>query len=278
LNAIGNCDAPIRFESTVVGTPANLLYTALAPSNPGLLIDYGALLDINMIPSATTFTATNSVDLGGNSDNIDFSSNDIDTYYWVNGSGSWSDWYHWSDVSGGAPLVNQCVPREITNVVFDDNSFNAPDDTVLIATPNAYCNNMHWIFTQADLKPVFLGADTTTLFVYGTMKLHDSMDYQYSGEVRFNNIDKPGNLPDTLFPHNQVFLNDIIFQGINDEVLLVGDLTLFVDQTNKIFNSIILENGTFRSQGYEIFTGGLLSPYTSERTLDIQNSLVNFNP
>lgn len=275
LNAIGNCDAPIRFQSAVVGTPAKILYTALAPSNPGVLINYGSMRDIEMLPPETTFNANNSVDLGNNSTNINFSSDDITTFYWINGVGSWGDWYHWSDESGGAPISLQCTPRELTNVIFDDNSFDTPTDTVLIDIPNAYCNNMRWIFTDPTFKPVFLGADTTVLFVYGSMQLHDSMDYQYGGEVFFNNIDTPGDLPDTIYSHNQVFLNNVIFQGINDEVILEGDMTLFVDQANGVYNSIYLQHGKLRSAGYEISTAGLLSNYQNQRTLDIRNSWVN---
>ncbi|MBD3639022.1 MAG: gliding motility-associated C-terminal domain-containing protein [Crocinitomicaceae bacterium] len=45
-------------------------------------------------------------------------------YYWINGGGNWNDPTHWSISSGGSSSMS--VPGPTDNVIFDDNSFNAP--------------------------------------------------------------------------------------------------------------------------------------------------------
>mgnify|MGYP001068374451 CR=1 FL=1 len=43
------------------------------------------------------------------------------TYYWVGGSGNWSDVSHWATISGGTTSVG-CIPTLLDTVVIDDNS------------------------------------------------------------------------------------------------------------------------------------------------------------
>ena len=46
-------------------------------------------------------------------------------YYWVGGTGNWSDYSnHWATTSGGSTF-HTGVPGQTDNVFFDDNSFGA---------------------------------------------------------------------------------------------------------------------------------------------------------
>ena len=45
-------------------------------------------------------------------------------YFWVGGSGNWTETIHWATTSGGTDLHNQ-VPTSLDNVFFDANSFDA---------------------------------------------------------------------------------------------------------------------------------------------------------
>ena len=46
-------------------------------------------------------------------------------YYWIGGSGNWSDISHWATTSGGT-VTHPQVPTANDNVFFDQNSFTAP--------------------------------------------------------------------------------------------------------------------------------------------------------
>jgi len=63
-------------------------------------------------------------------------------YYWVGGSGNWSDLSHWATSSGGTTL-HTSLPTSTDNVYFDANSFTATNQVVTIDV-YAYCNNMDW--------------------------------------------------------------------------------------------------------------------------------------
>ena len=53
-------------------------------------------------------------------------------YYWVGGSGFWSDYAnHWATSSGGRQF-HTSVPTRDSNVFFDENSFRQPDEKVRI--------------------------------------------------------------------------------------------------------------------------------------------------
>jgi hypothetical protein len=64
------------------------------------------------------------------------------TYYWVGGTGNWSDLTHWATTSGGS-IKHTIVPSQINDVVFDANSFTASGQSVTVnQTP--FCKNFVW--------------------------------------------------------------------------------------------------------------------------------------
>lgn len=52
-------------------------------------------------------------------------------YYWVGGSGNWSDLNHWVTVSGGS-ISHTILPSTRDNVFFDENSFSVENETVFM--------------------------------------------------------------------------------------------------------------------------------------------------
>ncbi|GAB4324700.1 MAG: hypothetical protein Kow00127_17390 [Bacteroidales bacterium] len=268
----GLCDEPIRLQSDSIGTQAKILYKAQNPTYTDFTANNVSMRDIKMLPwNNNQYIATNAVDLGNN-ENWEFITSNNDVFYWVGGPGRWGDWQHWSYTSGGPPITDQCTPREINTVVFDNNSFLGDQDTVFVDVKNAYCNNMYWVFDLPTLKPVFIGLDTTTLFVYGSMMLHDSMEYLYLGEVYFDEFNQPNNQPDTIYSRGQTFWNDVYFVGIDDHIVLDDDMTLFVDPPNQVFRILHHNYGDFSLNGQHLRTGGYYSLYKSDRTLDMTNS------
>ncbi len=268
----GYCDGPIRLQSDSIGTQAKILYKAQNPTHPEFTAKYASMRDIRMLDyDGSVYTANNSVDLGHNS-NIEFVESGGEVYYWIGGKGNWGDWSHWSYESGGLPIAEECTPKEINTVIFDDNSFLTPnEDTVFVDVTTAYCMSMHWIHSS-DYYPIFLGPDTSVLYVYGTLELNENMDYQYFGEILFDQLDEPNLTGDYIYSKGNVIQNHIRFQGINDAVYLGDSLELFIDQGAQVFKSIFHEHGTFGLNGHHLRSGGYFSYYKNDRTLNLENS------
>ena len=88
-------------------------------------------------------------------------------YYWVGGSGNWSDLNHWATTSGGTTLHTQ-IPTALDDVFFDAGSgFTAASKTVTINASTAFCHNMDW--TGASNNPALAGNYLNTLNVYGSL-------------------------------------------------------------------------------------------------------------
>src|SRR5437016_4604724 len=65
-------------------------------------------------------------------------------YYWVGGSGNWSDFAtHWATTSGGT-VFHVIVPNPTDDVFFDANSFATTGDTVSLDTTITNCHSMDW--------------------------------------------------------------------------------------------------------------------------------------
>jgi len=269
----GYCDQPIRLESGQKGIHAKILYKANNPTTTTYTADYVSLRDIAMVPyGSNEYIATNSIDLGNN-ENWLFTETNNNTYYWIGGQGSWSDWQHWSYSSGGLPISEQCTPRENNTVVFDDNSFTFSTDTVLIDVPNAYCKNMWWKHNGLIFKPAFIALDSSLLFVYGSMMLNDSLDYQFAGDVVFDQYNEPGNEPDTIYSHGQVFLNDVYLQGEDDIIILNDSMTFRLEKDQILYHL----SGNFDLNGQKLNAGAYRSNVSTPRLLNMENSTVTVN-
>jgi len=101
-------------------------------------------------------------------------------YYWVGGSGNWSDLNHWATTSNGNER-HKIIPSENSNVYFDENSFTQGEQSVVIDIPDATCNNMEW--RNVNNGPIFKTERDTQLFIYGSLAFSFDMNtsiYKYS--------------------------------------------------------------------------------------------------
>jgi len=96
-------------------------------------------------------------------------------YYWVGGTGNWSDVSHWSDESGGTGGAFCNPPRPANTVVFDANSFKANNCVVTIDAV-ATCDSMLWTGTISETPTLSMGANLT---VSGSMLLQQNMKTAY---------------------------------------------------------------------------------------------------
>jgi gliding motility-associated-like protein len=185
---------------------------------------------------SASVTAANSVDLGNNS-NIIFTAPAVKkTLYWIGETGNWNDAMKWSLTSGGVPA--NCVPTVFDNVIFDNNSFSAPNQTVTVDL-TAFCDSMSWIGTN-NFNPQFVGGSTVTTEIYGSLVLQTGM--QFVNTINFNS-----NRPNETIRSNGAtigYWNSIRFNGTATYTLL--DSTRFsysVDINSGILNT----NGNYVS-------------------------------
>ncbi len=168
--AEGACDALIEISATEPQNPARL------SSRNDFNGNYLILEDIHNTGS-TAFTANNSVDLGNN-DGWQINTFGGRTLFWVDGAGEWEDRAHWSLSSGGPG--GECIPTPLDDVIFDENSFNQPDDIVRgRQAPNHYCRTMTW--RNINGNPLF---DIIDLHIFGALSFAQNMRLQ-SREILF---------------------------------------------------------------------------------------------
>jgi hypothetical protein len=104
--------------------------------------------------------------------------------FWVGGSGYWDDTDRWSLLSGqtGAPYCPASVPTATDNAYFDENSFTADNQTVIIDNANAECLDMDWTgATSVYTGITLIGEPGYDLNVYGNLILAAGMStYGYA--------------------------------------------------------------------------------------------------
>ena len=106
-------------------------------------------------------------------------------YYWVGGSGSWSELTHWATTSGGS-VFHPNVPDANDNVYFDANSFSAAGQVVSITSGSAYCRRLD--FTGAN-APIIQG--TSKLMIYESLILIPEMTFDFKGEINLEGEKMP---------------------------------------------------------------------------------------
>ncbi|WOK06924.1 T9SS type A sorting domain-containing protein [Imperialibacter roseus] len=93
------------------------------------------------------------------------------SYYWVGGSGNWSDYAnHWATSSGGSTFHTQS-PTSANNVFFDANSFSGSGQAVTLDA-EANCLSMNW--TGVTSFPSIVG-NGNTLNIFGSLTLSPDM-------------------------------------------------------------------------------------------------------
>ena len=149
-------------------------------------------------------------------------------YYWVGGSGNWSDISHWATAAGGSTFHNQ-APTAEDNVFFDANSFTAPGQTVTINTDNAFCRDMNW--SGVANQPTLTGSESRVLSINGSLQLSPDMTFSFAGDINFKGTES--GLQIDLAGHQ--LARNTLFSGMGGEWVL---------QSNFVVDSLVqLENG-----------------------------------
>ena len=164
-------------------------------------------------------------------------------YYWVGGSGNWSDINHWATASGGA-TKHIVVPSPDDNVFFDANSFTTTGQSVNIDLPIATARN--FTISNVQHNPTFNGGGEFR--IYGSLTLSANANWSFSGTFYFAAV-TPGH---TITTAGNSFVSDLYFQGIG------GEWTL--NDTLVCTRYIYLDYGTLNTNNKVVQCMGLISP------------------
>ena len=145
---------------------------------PNQLVSYAALRNVTFA-GGSQWLASQCFDNGGNA-GITFSNPPVPrTLYWVGNGGRWSDPAHWALSSGGAAGI--CVPNQLDNVVFDNQSFTTTGQAVVQDAVLAACHSLSW--ATATNAPTFSGEAANRLAIYGSLTWSATMHQQLLGET-----------------------------------------------------------------------------------------------
>jgi len=185
-------------------------------------------------------------------------------YYWVGGTGNWSNYTaHWATSSGGN-VFQPHVPSSFDNVYFDANSFTAPGQIVTNDTTIAYCLDMDW--TGATNNPTFEAANINIqLKIFGSLTLNPNVNFSFNGALTLTSFN-PGK---TIQTFSRVLQCPIEFNGAGGEWTLLDSLTTT--------RSIKLTYGTLRTNDNNIRALSFESSNNNARAFYLGVSTLSFS-
>ena len=165
-----------------------------------------------------------------------------DDYYWVGGSGNWSDFAnHWATSSGGSSF-HTITPSVGDDVIFDLNSFISSGQTVTLDITGS-CNNMDWSGTSNNPT---LSFGSNSLTIRGSLTLDPNMAVTGTGTINFT-ASSAGN---TITTGGMSLTQVLDFNGTG-EWILADDLST----TNNIF----FTTGTLNTNDQNVEMGSFLA-------------------
>ncbi|MRG44598.1 T9SS type B sorting domain-containing protein [Chitinophaga sp. SYP-B3965] len=186
-------------------------------------------------------------------------------YYWVGGTGNWSETTHWASVSGGTPNKS-IVPGANDDVYFDGNSGLAAGMTVTLPTgAHAYCRNMSWA-----------GVTTAAIFRNNvtTFQLQVSGNVELSSTVRYamSSLNFVGTSNATYKTNGAVRLGVGYYNPITINKG-TGSLTILDGiNENTAVSNIVLYTGLLNMSGQTHTIGSLSAGGATVRSVNISNA------
>ncbi len=198
-----------------------------------------------------------------------------DQYYWVGGSGSWSEISHWATSSGGSTF-HSVVPGPNDTVYFDGHSgFTQGNNRVMINT-HATCHTMIW--DDAPGNPTLEGAYNMSLTIFGSLQLQEEMvvDLKQSYFTLNFRGGQPGNTIRTMgqdvsaggiSQNGRWTWGGIYFNGSGEWTLLDG----FYAGSCEIY----LQEGSLRTDGHTLNAHGFRVETPDQKELHLGASEVH---
>ncbi|MCB9235898.1 MAG: T9SS type A sorting domain-containing protein [Bacteroidia bacterium] len=193
-------------------------------------------------------------------------------YFWVGGSGNWSDFAnHWATSTGGG-IFYSSVPGSNDNVFFDGNSFSGTGQAVT-ADVDTYCKDMDW--TGATFHPTLkpdLATPNVKMHFFGSITLIADM---------FLNLNDPNTQEIWLEGsgnHTLTFSNHALTAqgGSTTDVIINGTGTYMLMDTLRTAN-LYVSKGTFNTNNQFLDLKDFMSYNSFPRTLNLGSSTIRIN-
>ncbi len=255
----GSCAKPNFIKSSSAGIKAKISKTS-----GSVTFNYCNFYDMQFQGGAS-FTGNNVVYENGNNTGITLNLLPSTNYYWVGGTGNWSDPTHWAISSGGVgQSPTGCVPTIRDNVFFDANSFSSVGKKVTVDI-HANCKSMSWV--GATNNPEFYSTGSYSLSIYGSLTFIAVMNENLNGILYFNST----LAGQTITTAGQILnSSQILFSGTGEYILQ--------DNFKTGGNCQIKHNyGTLNTNNKTVETGSFESNTTNTRTLTLGTSTIILN-
>jgi trimeric autotransporter adhesin len=180
--------------------------------------------------------------------------------YWVGGTGNWNDTNKWSTTSGGAGGAS--LPRSHDDVVFDANS-NA---TAYTATVNAITggNRCKALTIAGPASGNVTLAGSTVLYIHDDITLPATgLTRTYSGGIGLSGT----GVGKTITTNGVALASTITVNGLGAEWALADALSIGTSQ-------LIVTNGSFDTDTYNLTCGTITSTSFNPRVLDFGSSTI----
>ncbi len=181
------------------------------------------------------------------------------TYYWINGSGDWSDGLHWS-LSSGGPSTNT-VPTSNDRVVFDGNSFSDNGNFVNV-TASQSIYSFSW-FCQSEVNFNF-NSQAITIHE-DVLILNDKMLINSPGVFKMHALDENVH----SISSSQKNLQNLDFHFTNGNWKLNTDINV---------NHIIVEKGNVDLAQRQIRLNGIKDIDSSEKKISLMGTSISAEP
>ena len=224
-----NCNGMVTIQSSSASSSSSIV-----KNSGNVSVSYVSLSGIAASGGAN-FTATNSIDAGGNS-GWTITGSSPRTLYWVGGSGNWSDPLHWSLSSGGTG--GECLPTLNDDIIFDASS-GVASGTVAVDNSNASCKSIDFTNAGNDIQ-----INGSSLTVYGAITLAPAMNWGLTNLT----LRAAGSQNVVFHVAGNTVLN-LVFDG-SGTVLIDDDL---------IAQDIQLLSGGFNAQNHDIKSSRIIS-------------------
>lgn len=184
------------------------------------------------------------------------------TYYWVGGSGVWTNLSNWSLSSGGTTPPGN-IPSPTDNVIIDDNSFG--QDSILVIDLNlSVISFKDLICTNLQAPIIFnVGNSAKILKVYGSLQLSNETSFM---EPQNLTIDFESQQTGNVISTHNTFIQNINFQGLNGGWELESDL---------LAREIYFYHGQLDFDGFGVQADVFFSTQPAQRSILLADSEIN---
>ncbi len=180
-------------------------------------------------------------------------------FFWIGGTGNWSDVNHWSATSGGA--AGAILPTNVDNVIFDNNSGLASAANIVTMDVAVVVDNFDY---SAVPNPFTFASALPSIEIQGLFAANGLANYTWLGDFQFNST-IAGN---TITSNGQAFNHNFYFIG-TETIEILDDLTTL--------KSIFVNQGGIVSNNTTISCLDFSSNTVSAKTIDLDNSTVNIS-